>query len=223
MLLIWTAAALNLQRCPFFPPPLVDPWSGAASPHSFARPGWSPGWANAHDVRAAALGGKIPSSGLRTLGSRDSLFPHLWWIHGHGQHRPCPLHDPAGHRGWAKAHDVRAAALGGKILSLLTQESLDLLPCPVIWPVTHRVVGPRMDGRSAHRYSCCCHSRSIRSLAPTDPHITLHFIPPHNQYRQIHVFLLHSRAFTLLTMSISPRGEGHLRLLSCLCLPNLHA
>ena len=36
--------------------------------------------------------------------------------------RPCPLLYPTGHRGWAKAHDVRAAALGGKILSLRTQE-----------------------------------------------------------------------------------------------------
>ena len=38
--------------------------------------------------------------------------------------------------GWAKTHDVRAAALGGKIPSLRTHESLGLLPCPVIWPVT---------------------------------------------------------------------------------------
>ena len=52
--------------------------------------------------------------------------------------------------------------------------------------------------------------------APIDPHITLHLIPPHNpsQYRGIHAFLLHSRFFTLLTLSISPGGAGHLRLLS---------
>ena len=38
--------------------------------------------------------------------------------------------------GWAKTHDVRAAGLGGKIPSLLKQDSLSLLACPVIWPVT---------------------------------------------------------------------------------------
>ena len=60
----------------------------------------------AHDVRAAALGGKIPS--LRTHGSLDTLSPY---VHGPGQSRPCPL-------------------------SLLMQGSLGLRPCPVIWPVT---------------------------------------------------------------------------------------
>ena len=41
---------------------------------------------------------------------RCSLSPPplgmAWLVHGQG-HRPCPLHNPAGHRGWAKAHDVR--------------------------------------------------------------------------------------------------------------------
>ena len=40
--------------------------------------------------------------------------------------------------GWTKAHEVLAAALCGKIPSLLTQGSLCLLrlPCLVSWPVT---------------------------------------------------------------------------------------
>ena len=70
-----------------------------------------------------------------------SLSSHLWWIHGQGQgqNRSFPLYDPPRHRGWAKAHNVRTAALRGKIPFLQTQKSLGLLPCPVIW-LTHRVV-----------------------------------------------------------------------------------
>ena len=47
-----------------------------------------------------------------------SIHPHLWLVHGQGHH-PCPLHNPASHLRWAKAHEVRvhAEALGGKIPS----------------------------------------------------------------------------------------------------------
>ena len=53
-----------------------------------------------------------------------SIHPHLWLVHGQGHH-PCPLHNPASHRGWAKAHDVRvcAAALGAKFLPSLPPKS----------------------------------------------------------------------------------------------------
>ena len=54
-----------------------------------------------------------------------------------------------------------------------------------------------------HHCSCCCSSSGISSRLPINPHITLHLIPPHSQYRGIHAFLLHSRVCTLLTLFIS--------------------
>ena len=57
-----------------------------------------------------------------------SINPHLWLVHRQG-HRPCPLHHPASPQGWARAHDVRAEALRGKISSLRTLGSPDF-PSP---------------------------------------------------------------------------------------------
>ena len=99
----------------------------------------------------------------------------------------------------------RTAALGGKI------------PCERRNPSASFPVpssGPSPIASSAHRCSCCCRRRSIRSQEPIHPHITLHLISPHNQYRGTHAFLLHLLVFTLLTLSISPGGAGHLRILS---------
>ena len=83
------------------------------------------------------------------------------------------MQDPAGHRGSAKAHDMRAAALQGKIPSLQMQEAFGFLPCPIIWPVTRRVVRPRSDSLSAHRCSCCCSCSSIRRPSAAEHQPTL--------------------------------------------------
>ena len=51
-------------------------------------------------------------------------------------HRPCPLHNQAGHRGWVKAHDVRirAEVLRGKIPSLQTLDHLTSFPANLVEP-----------------------------------------------------------------------------------------
>ena len=41
---------------------------------------------------------------------QPSRSPFIWSVHGPGQLCPCPLHEPAGHRGWAKATSLRAAS-----------------------------------------------------------------------------------------------------------------
>ena len=60
----------------------------------------------------------LSTAAVLNLHSCPLFPPHFWLAHGQG-HRPCPSHYPAGHRGGAKAHNVRAAALGGKILRTL--------------------------------------------------------------------------------------------------------
>ena len=58
------------------------------------------------------------------------IHPHRWLVYGQGHH-PCP-HSPARPWWWAKAHDVRAAALGGKIPSLRTL-GYPYFPSPQLW------------------------------------------------------------------------------------------
>ena len=87
-------------------------------------------------------------------------------------------------------------------------------PVPSSVPLPHCVLCPQSDFHSAHRCSCCCSSRSIGTQVPTNPQISLHSVLPHNQYRGMHAPLLHSRAFKLLTLSISLGRAGHLCLLS---------
>ena len=91
--------------------------------------------------------------------------------------------------------------------SLRTQESLGLLPCPVIWPVTRRVVWPGGDGPAALTVAAAAASavkhRSILISLCTSYHLII------STGAYVHSYFVH-----VLLPSISPGGAGHLRLLS---------